>query len=390
MRIWTLCCVLFLGGLTFAQVRSVPACAAFAKDGRTAFATINDKDISLKVDRSDGTVVALSLPLRHPVPTSRLAVPASTCSVHFSRRSEIVALGVISSPEPPGAKNVRVSTVDLKTAKWIGDFSVDPRSDFLPDSLAGFLGDADLLVITGTANHKDRAARGEVATMQFSLTGDQLSATPIIRRPVETSDAPRSYPDAEHNRLWLFSCGLTRAKPYHVPLCPIELTSLTGEDQPITFDPTSNSTNREDSWEWPLAFAAPDSNTVVIAETVSGKDTVWRIDMQGKSMERFVLPQRHWVKYNGMHEAALSPDGEVFAVLLNQIKLGFPYIMDNYVFRGTDVVVMQLHPLRLLGIIPHKDSSDATALAVDHRDGKAIVLVYRQGHLERQEFVVPQ
>lgn len=80
--------------------------------------------------------------------------------------------------------------------------------------------------------------------------------------------------------------------------------------------------------------------------------------------------------------ALLSLIGESRGLLLT------PYLRQSPL-RGTDVVVFQLRPLRLLGVIPHKDSSLTTGLAVDHRHIKAVVSVYRQGRFEHQEFSVP-
>ncbi len=402
LRIWTLSCVLTLGIASPAQVHSKPdadiltGCAAFAPDGSSAFAAVETEGISLEITSTDGKVAHLRLALRYPVPASQSAnLTISrrywTCSVHFSYQSDVVALGVGSSFGRPELTHLQVGIADMKTAKWIGDFGVEPQLDFLPVSLAGFLGDTTSLVIEGRIRSDGGGERiGLFASVQFSPLGKQLSPTPTLRKPTEITDAFSSYADARHNRLWLFSCSFTRVKPYHVPLCPIRVSSLAGEEQfAAAFDPTGYSRKREDLWMWPGALAAPDSNSIVIAETVSGKDTVWRVDMQKKSIDRFALPHHHFLKYNGMQNAALSPDGEVFAVLLRQMKIAFPYLVDNYVFTGTDVVVMQVRPLRLLGLIPHKDSSYTTALAVDHREGKAIVLVYRQGHLERQEFSAP-
>jgi hypothetical protein len=402
LRIWTLFCVLVPGIASSAQLHSesdaniVIACSAFAPNETSAFAAVETKGIFLEITDADGKVSHLNLPLRYPAPASK---PANltisrrnwTCAIHFNHQSDVVALGIGSKFGQPEVTRLQVGVADLKTAEWIGDFGVEDQLDFLPVSLAGFLEDTNSLIIYGKINNKGRVEQKYLfASVQFSPRGEQLSSTPTERKPSETTDAFRSYADAGRNRLWLFPCSTTRAKPYHVPLCPISVTSLTGEDlSSATLDPTSHSEKRDTLWMWPDAFAAPDSNSILIAETVSGKDTIWHVDMQKRSIDRFVLPHNHFVKYNGLHDAALSPDGEVFAVLLQQLKIGFPYFVDNYVFTGTDVVVVQVRPFRLLGLIPHKDSSYTAALAVDHREGKAIVLVYRQGHLVRQELSAP-
>jgi hypothetical protein len=399
---WILSCVLIPGIASSAQVRSEPkttilsSCATFALNGDSAFAAVETNGIFLEITGSGGTVSHLNLPLRYPAPAQPANLTISrnnwTCAVYFNHQSDVVALAVGSQFGKHEVAHLQVGVAELKTATWIGNFGVEPQLDFVPLSLAGFLEDTNSLVISGTIKNRRGAEQDDLpATVVLSPLGEPVSSsTPTARKPTEATDAFRSYADALHNRLWLFACSDTRVKPYHVPFCPVSVTSLVGEDlYSATLEPGSYSGKRDTLWMWPRAFAAPDSNSILIAETVSGKDMVWRVDMQKRSIDRFELPHNHFVKYNGLRDIALSPDGEVLAVLLNQIELGFPYFVDNYVFRGTDVAVIQARPFRLLGMIPHRDSSYTAALAVDHREGKATVLVYRQGHQERQEFSAP-
>lgn len=175
-------------------------------------------------------------------------------------------------------------------------------------------------------------------------------------------------------------------KPYHVPLCPVSATTLFGEQNDISMGLSNYKEKRDNLGEWPVTFVASNAREVMVAETVNGKDTVWRVKMSPEGIDRFVLPHQHFLKYNGLVQSALSPDGEVYAMLLQQREIGFPYFVDNYVFKGTDVLVLGTHPLRLLGTIPREDSSFTTGLAVDHRDGKARVLVYRKGQWDHREF----
>ncbi len=395
-------CFLILGTNSSAQMRSesdaniLSACAAFAPNGTSAVAEVEINGVFLEITSADGKVSHLNLPLRYPPheshPTNRPINRRDwTCTIYFNHSSDFVAFGISSRFGQPEVTHLQMGVAELKTAAWIGDFDVGPQLDFLPVLLAGFLEETNTLIVAGRIKNRRGAEQESLrASVQFSPHGEQLSSTPTVRKPEKITDAFRSYADAGHNRLWLFACGYTRVHPNHVPHCPISVTSLEGEDLfSATLDPSSYGGKRDTMWMWPGTFAAPDSSTIVIAETVSGKDTVWRVDMQKKSIDRFVLPDKHFVKYNGLHDAALSPDGEVLAVLLDRIELGFPYFLDNYVFKGTDVVVMQLRPFGLLGLIPHKDSSYTAALAVDHRKGKAIVLAYTQGHLVRQEFSAP-
>lgn len=374
------------------------ACAAFAQDGGFATATVGGSSLSLEITRHTGEIYRLSLRLRYPMPTSGLENTQvrrrlTGCEVYFSQFGDLVALEVSSRLGKPEAEHLQIGVANMATGKWISDFGIEPRSGFVPSSLAGFLEDTTSLVVVGTLlSEENGTGQGRRVTIQlFSPTGEPLNPVPVPRGQNETTDAFRYYADTLHNRVWSFSCSLTRVKPYHVPLCPVTLTSLVGEKQDTsTLDFSNYRGKRDDLWEWPGTFAAPDANAIIIAETVGGKDTIWRVEMPSQNIDRFVLPNHHFLKYNGMQAASLSPDARVYAVLRQQREIGFPYFVDNYVFRGTDVVVMQTHPLQLLGTIAHKDSSFTPAVAVDHRDGKAIVLVYRQDHWERHVFAAAQ
>jgi hypothetical protein len=66
--------------------------------------------------------------------------------------------------------------------------------------------------------------------------------------------------------------------------------------------------------------------------------------------------------------------------------IAFPYIVDNYVYKGDDVVVIQVKPLRLLGIVPHRGTKFTRGLAVNRRSGKATVMVYQQDRWEHYDF----
>jgi hypothetical protein len=49
-------------------------------------------------------------------------------------------------------------------------------------------------------------------------------------------------------------------------------------------------------------------------------------------------------------------------------------------------VVLQVNPLRLLGVIRRGGVKYTRGLSIDHRNGKTTVLAYRQDHWERHDF----
>jgi hypothetical protein len=122
---------------------------------------------------------------------------------------------------------------------------------------------------------------------------------------------------------------------------PIDETNLAGEQAlSAKFDPSRSGLKRTDLWELPHTFAAPDHHTVLIA----GSDTVWRVEMDTQQWTRFALPEDHFLKWNFEHDGIISPDGAAFGFLFGQYRLAFPYVVDNYVCEGNDIVVFAGQP----------------------------------------------
>jgi len=107
-------------------------------------------------------------------------------------------------------------------------------------------------------------------------------------------------------------------------------------------------------------------------------------------VDGLMLPKRvHYPKFEEIHgAAAISPDGQIIAVPLNLYSLAFPYLADNYVYKGTDIAIVQVRPFQLHGILPHKGARGPVAFAVDHRQGQVTILFYRKDHWERHELDV--
>ena len=356
------------------------ACSAFAPDGSSAMATITGDALELTV--AELSAQKLTLPLKYRAQESQLDNPASRwraydCSLFFDSTSGLVAVGITTESEPP--QRLQVAVADFRTAKWLSDVGVEPRKELgSRANLAGFLRDAHSVVVIRNWNSSGSES---VATLLLSTGGEQLPTQPPVR--VLSEDLLPFYADPHNNRLWVFHCTVISARASQQPLCPIDETNLAGEQAlSAKFDPSRWGLKRSDLWELPHTFAAPDQNTVLIA----GSDTVWRVEMDTQQLTRFALPKDHFLKWNFEHDGTISPDGAVFGFLFGQYKIAFPYIVDNYVSEGDDIVLLQANPLQLLGIVRRNGVKYTRGLSIDHRNGKTTVLVYRQDHWERHDF----
>jgi len=382
-----MCIVLLVGVAIPSTARAkippvLAACSAFAPDGTSAMATITGDTLELTVADLSGQNSKLTLPLKHRAQQSQLDNPAErwrvyNCSLFFTSTSGLVAVGITTESEPP--QRLQVAVADFRTAKWLSDFGVEPRKELgsIAD-LAGFLGDTDSVVVIRNWNSSGSES---IATLLFSTRGEQLPTQPPVRVLSET--LLPFYADPRHNRLWVFHCTVISARASRQPFCPVDETNLAGEQVlSAKFDPSRSGLKRTDLWELPHTFAAPDQNTVLIA----GSDTVWRVEMDTQQLIRFGLPKDHFLKWNFEHDGTISPDGVAFGFLFGQYRIAFPYIVDSYVSEGDDVVVLQVNPLRLLGVVGRNGVKYTRGLSIDHRNGKTTVLAYRQDHWERHDF----
>lgn len=356
------------------------ACATFAADGKAAVVTFDTTNVSLDITDLSGKSSHLSLPLRYKTQiTNRSLYPGSpnACDTYFDREGELVAISI---------DNLQVGVADVKTLKWIGDWD-EANAGFASPSLDGFLEGTTSLVVVGEPSAEDGKGihwgLGLYATALFDPSGKQLMPLQIQRNAPDGHIFLR-FADGSHNRLWVFRCEIVDAPMSRQPLCPVASTSITG-NQPWSpeFAPSIQGLNPVDLWFHPIAFVAPDLDLIVFGQGT----TVWAVNTEAQAIRRYVLPRRHF--FPNFEEidgrAALSSDGQVVAVAVNRYRLAFPFLVDNYVFQRTDIAVIQIDPLRLLGVLRYGRTAYAPGFAIDHRQGRVTVLVYRHGRWERDE-----
>ena len=110
--------------------------------------------------------------------------------------------------------------------------------------------------------------------------------------------------------------------------------------------------------------------------------------MRAHTVDRLVLPKRmHFPQFEGVYTAsAISPDGQIIAVPLNLHALRFPYLADNYVYKGTDIAVIRVRPLltpRDLAAQKARPGPLRSPLTITRE--KVTILVYRRNHWDRRE-----
>lgn len=135
----------------------------------------------------------------------------------------------------------------------------------------------------------------------------------------------------------------------------------------------------------------PDADTVVGAATDSHEvNWVWRIGLGSKDGEKLKLPAakrrtlNRWGGY-GITGSRVSPDGQVVA--LSRSLTSFD-LLDRAKYGNAEIDVIQITPLRLLGVVrPKSACRKVDGLAVDHRGGHATVLAYWCGTWQRTDLL---
>lgn len=354
------------------------ACATFAADGKSAAVTFDATNISLDVTDYSGKNSHLSLPLRYKTQITNRSLYRgfhNTCDAYFDREGDLVAISI---------DNLQVGVADVKMMKWIGDWD-EANAGIAAPSLAGFLEGTTSLIVGGEPPPEDGKGIhwGLYATALFDPSGKQLMPLRIQRYAPDGHIYPR-FADAGHNRLWVFRCEPVSGPMSRQPLCPVASTSITG-DQPWSpeFVPSTQGGKRAGLWFYPTSFAALDLNMIVFAEGT----TIWAVNPQSQTIHRFDLPRRpRFPSFEVIYgKAALSPDGQLVAVTVERGRLAFPFLTENEVSQGTHIAVIQINPFRLLGVLPYGRAPYTPGFAIDYREGRVTVLVYRHDHWERDE-----
>jgi hypothetical protein len=352
----------YLGcGAAYAKQRLYPACGAIAHDGRFAAALPDAHDLDLELSGTDGSIEKAQL---------ELAGQPESCRLAFNREGNYLAVGVrIGTRDKTW---LHVGVFDDRSRKWISSFEVGPAEGMpFPMRLEGFLGGSSTLVVTGFGRGSyERPDRS--AILVALLSPDGHLTCPVITREILGSyfNWEVNFVDAAHNRVWF----------NHSPqFCPLSSATLTGplESGPSVDENVLGSL----ACDLPAALGFPSSDELVGASTRSDQSWVWRIDLAKGTGDKLVLPApprstlTRWNQVQITHNVPVSPDGRVFAIGRAWIAWN---VADQPHYKPGEIYVIQVKPLKVLGTFEGKDNC-GPAVAVDHRNGRAMILSHQCG-----------
>jgi len=336
-----------------AQMTFPTVCSAFNARGDAATVTISGGKFMLRVMPGGG-----GEPISFPTPNGDNIGGALSCRLFFDKASRYVAVGVRQEQQP---YLLRVLVADLTANSWISRFTLEPKasgSSYL--DLAGFLDGNPVLAVAAPTYGRDSAWTFPFTL--FTIAGEQKETLAMQTAPdyAELRWNPNRI-DALHNRILFFSTRKSCALLF-LPISQgkSEEVEIDGNEARAACDAMS-------------AIAFPDERTVITSATRGNTDPVTVVDLPSRTAHQLVLPQAESGKFTSVDEGSLSPDGRYFAVARTIRSVTF---FGNEREYGTEVDVVQVSPLKLIGKVLLNSTAAKKSISIDQRNGAITVLSF--------------
>jgi hypothetical protein len=374
LRVLSLVTVAALAGpLSYARNTAQPSpkalCAGYSTTGTSAEVELVTGSVNLRIIEKSGRSTTLNATQQSD---------ADDCRVFFNSKGDLLTVAIRKRSDLK--QTTRLLVADTVRLRWVSDFALNPQAGLqAPLSPVGFLRDSQSIVVEDYGQEISQSPpTTAIRTIIVDLLGKSISQEPYERAIAGNIQNQREeFADPAHNRLWY---------PSYPDFCPIRSTTLTGKQTPGP--EINNSVSGEQFDCLPDVIAYPDDNTLIMAATLSDRDTVWRVDLGATTGEKIPVPRGRFPNGDQIDgNGSLSPDGQVFAFSRHQFSYGH---FDNFSYKGSDIVVVQVRPLRVLGVIDPKGSLYQHGFAVDHRDGNTTVLVFSEGTWKRLAVAAPK
>ena len=383
-------------GATEAFGRYSNSSAIFTSNGESLSFSLVGSDLELEITPAAQATITLKLSLDQTDFGPMAFASWGVSGISISASNRVAAIGVPSALKFEKRHGVFVVLVDLETNRWGKQYFVDlsEKTDGFPQ-FVGFLHDSEKLAVVSDTNILSRGS-ATVGVIDFSDSRVTKTAYDLRAFPPVT----RFFFDAGNGRVWL---GFERPQRSDAKKNPSILQSLalTGEEGPSVGLADLQVNHASAKWLMPDTMAFPNLTTIIFGETAwtigFPPNRLWIADLTTKSIRSMNLPKdigkamAHglglgWYE-NVQAPTALSPDGRFAAIQISQTALGPPYIVDNYVSKGSRLTIVDLQRMRVLSTIKPEHDRSPAGFALDHRDGKVTLLVsWREGGWKRLEF----
>jgi hypothetical protein len=374
-------------------------CSTFTSEGTALTATVVGADIGVEITPLTKSTLTIHLPLNEA--GVRLSPGAATqlCSIFISTSNRLAAIGLRDFLQKDGERErgILVVLVDLQLNQFDEHYFVPSRQN--PGShagLVGFLEDSESLVIDTSSSFEP------APEVEFEIIDTSNGSVRKVSRDLDRF-APIRYLfcDTRDNLLWI---ELDPTSDNHRNLkSPLVLSvSLTGAEKlgPSVDSGKLHHEHAIAKWVTPPAVAFPTPTSIVFAETGwsagVGSGHLWHVDLALGSIRVVDLHKDigeallhglglTWFEDVGS-PAVLSPDGLFVAIRIRLTTTGPPYIVDSYISKGSRLVVVDLHRMRVVSSISPEHDREPVSFSLDHRDGKVTLLVNWKDGWKRLQF----
>jgi hypothetical protein len=375
------------------------ACSAYTSEGTSLTATVVGADLGVEITPLAKSTLTIHLPLNNPGVSLSPRAATQSCYTFVSASNRLAAIGLQDFLQQ-GGKNERgvlVVLVNLQLNQFEENYFVPSRqSPGGHAGLVGFLKDSEHFVVD-TGSPFERAP-----DVEFEIIDTSDGSVRKVHHDLDRFTPIRHlFCDTRDNLLWI---ELDPTSNNHRNLkSPVMLSvSLTG-DEKVGRTVDSRKLHHEHAiatWFTPPAVVFPTPTSIVFAETGwsagFGPGHLWHIDLASGSIQVMDLPKDvgeallHGLGLTWFEDvggpAVLSPDGLFVAIHIGLTTTGPPYIVDNYISKGSKLVVVDLQRMRIIASVLPQYAREPVGFSLDHRDGRVTLLVNWQDGWKRLQF----
>lgn len=368
---------------TQAKSQTVPAtlqaCATFTRDGNSLEATVSAGAISIIIDSPSGksTTVALPIPTTANVPANQQEDPTG-CSLVIDRAEDEATIAIPFSNAKAAngsiSQTLMVARFNLRLARWEKSFFVEPPPADSPYVRTSHLG--GYVEATKTLFVAKSDGRAEL----YGETEEGADSRPLKIAPHHGVHGLFAGIDTANNRLW-GTCPDARGRLTHAAPCNLGSVTLTGVERqgPEIESPRNTHQKGVDQWADPYFFAYPSPSIVVFGGYTESpferSHSLWIANLANGSVRQMHL---HSILHDDAMSGrfAMSPDGGAFAFGITMSKLMCPpCVVDAYSPRGERIVIADIRAMKQVADIKPPNNQWPLGFAIDHRDGKIVLVV---------------
>lgn len=364
---------------------SVQTCAAFTPDGTLLEVTVSAADVVIAAKYPSGKTISDSLPIT--TTTGLSANSGHSCAIFIDRAGDEAVVAVpFTIPiidNKFGGQTMMIVRFDLTSAKSQTQFLLAPPAGGSYQRTSYLMG-----YVESTKNFYIVQSDGRG---QLYGKNDELLESRDIFRNGHPTNLYRFLAgvDTANNRLWTDCPEPAGLFPHRAP-CNLKSSTLTGTERETIEIKSPHVTNQKGAQQWvgPIFFAYPGPSTLVFGgypeNPLARSHFIWIANLVDGTVQQMRLHSSfHDDAMTG--QFALSSDGDFLVFSVSMSRLGC-CLVDNYIDEGGRLLIVDIKKKRQVAEVRPLDHRHPLGFAIDHREGKIVLLVNWGKGWERTEY----